>query len=429
MQDASEYGFVRDGNVYLKASERFPERVVGEVKESEEASIEYFVQRYEQLHQKLEALFADIERAQNKGSYLMKLLHLREQLASYDAIGDFEALANQLEAKEQEIRAGIEQNRIKNLEIKRALLQEAELLKESTDWKETAEKMKELKTRWLKTGAVQKEHHDTLEGQFETSLNYFFERRKAFFEDRRQLTEERIGRYEELIQKAEALRNNGAPTSQLQNSLRALHDEWKSVGGIPKAKSAELWSSFKKISDDIFRKTKRDKGGNKRMARDKFLQTNLDIKRQLCKEATELSALELPQAIERAKTLQAHWKNTGPIPAEYRQELNETFATACDRVFEESYLLRVTQARNPNFRAKSATEQVSLKISVLYDLIRKDESELLTFEENFQNINVTDQSQPMNKLLQAKLRSNQRKLRIKQTLLQELKEEKQKLKD
>ncbi|MGB3617919.1 MAG: DUF349 domain-containing protein [Catalinimonas sp.] len=412
------HGFIREGKVFLKAYRDQPERAIGEVRDGEAETLAYFEQRFEHHRQKVEALLSDIDRAQNKGSYLMKLVHLRDQLATLDALGDFAALYDRLANKEQEIRDLIEQNRVKNLEIKRALLLEAQALHDSVDWKGTAERMKVLKSHWVKTGAVRREYQEELEEGFRLATDGFFARRKAYFADRNELIDARVAQYEGLIERAEQLRGGGGGRpSQVLASLKQLHEAWKEVGGVPKAKSNELWARFKRINDEVYQSTRHGKDG-KPAARARYLETNLRIKEQLCTEAVALAEVPLPEAIERAKTLQAHWKNTGPVPPERRQELNEVFVTACDRVFELSYVMRVTHARHRNFPQQPPAKQLSLKLQVLHDLIHKDEAELATFEGNIANVSVQDRNQPISRMLQSKLRGYRRKLRIKQEMLQ-----------
>ena len=77
MTDNKNYGYIKEGNVYLSAYMEFPDRLIGVVKDSEEASIDYFVDRFEKVEQKIANVAKSIEESANKGSYLMKLIHMR----------------------------------------------------------------------------------------------------------------------------------------------------------------------------------------------------------------------------------------------------------------------------------------------------------------------------------------------------------------
>jgi hypothetical protein len=77
-----------------------PDREIGEVRESAESSMQYFENRFSIIEQKVESLEKNIEESENKGSFLMKLIHLKEYIAKFDGIGDFERLYRRLEEKE-----------------------------------------------------------------------------------------------------------------------------------------------------------------------------------------------------------------------------------------------------------------------------------------------------------------------------------------
>ena len=188
---ANSYGYIKEENVYLKGYNDKADRQIGVVKESPEASIAYFEDRYQKLVEKVNEVAQAIEESQNKGSYLMKLVHIRESLETYNAIGDYTAIEKRILELEQGIEDYISENRVKNTEIKTALLAEAQTLKDSDDWEEVSEYLKDLKMRWIRTGSVGDEDEEMSE-EFDRCLDVFFERRKAFFDNERIVNDERI---------------------------------------------------------------------------------------------------------------------------------------------------------------------------------------------------------------------------------------------
>src|SRR5688572_5727110 len=184
LEVAKTYGFIQDKEVWLKPFMNFPARKVGEVKDVEDESLQYFAHRFEMFREKVNALLAKIESSENKGSFLMKVLHLKEQVEKYDALGDFEAIHAQLSQAENEIKASISHNRDKNLALKIGLISEAEALQDSFDWKGTTEKLKELRQTWIKTGPVDKVITEEIEDRFRHALEVFFKRKKEFYDDK-----------------------------------------------------------------------------------------------------------------------------------------------------------------------------------------------------------------------------------------------------
>ena len=108
-------------------------------------------------------LLAKMDASDNKGSFLMKALHLKEQLLTYDGLGDFASLHRRLTEAEEAIAVTVAHNREKNLATKLGFIQEAEALRDSVEWVSASEKVKDLRQGWLKTGPVDKALTDELE--------------------------------------------------------------------------------------------------------------------------------------------------------------------------------------------------------------------------------------------------------------------------
>jgi len=118
MENASlvdEYGYVKDGKVFLKGYLEYEDRQIGEVKRTEQEALDYFKNRFIIAENKVSQLESDIEEAQNKGSYLTKLTQLRKKLIQFDALGDFPPLLDRLDAQEAILADLITVNQLKNL--------------------------------------------------------------------------------------------------------------------------------------------------------------------------------------------------------------------------------------------------------------------------------------------------------------------------
>ena len=131
LAEARRYGYVEAGGVWLRPVLGQPARQVGLVKESDDAALLYFGQRYEALRAKVDVLLEKMDVSENKGSFLMKALHLKEQLPAYDGLGDFAGLHGRLAAAEEAIAVTVASNREKNLAAKIGFIHEAEALRNS----------------------------------------------------------------------------------------------------------------------------------------------------------------------------------------------------------------------------------------------------------------------------------------------------------
>ncbi|MEM6643085.1 MAG: DUF349 domain-containing protein, partial [Bacteroidota bacterium] len=200
------FGYVQAGKIFRREWGEYPEREIGEVRDDDiEKSTAFFVEKFADLSQSIDQITETIDQAENQGSYLMKLIHLKEHLPEHDGLGDYSQLLSTLLHYEKLIRSKIDENRARNSAIKDALIDEADELEEIVSWKEATEKAHDLKARWIKTGNVEEHKHEELETAFWNKISTFFERKKQFYEDKQRLTDYWKRKYEELVVEAENL--------------------------------------------------------------------------------------------------------------------------------------------------------------------------------------------------------------------------------
>jgi hypothetical protein len=416
------FGYIKDGKVYRDAFLDFPEREIGEVKESPESTVKYFEDRFGIAQKKVEELEKIIIESENKGSYLMKLIHLKKYLSEFDALGDFIPLYEKLEVLHQDLNELIAKNRQRNLEIKTALLQEAQEAVAIADWKEASDKVADIKSRWIKTGGVEKEHEDQVEGSFKELLEGFYEKRKSFFEDRNELIKERVERYEAILKKLEQLQGSDQP-AQAAERVKELQKDWKDIGAIPKEKRTELWTEFKKYSDPLFEKFKEYKKHKKsgvKTGKPASMDEIWAQRNQLLEKAVALSQNPTKDSMVQVKKLQLAWKNAGKLPRSQSDKLYDQFFFACDMAIEKSFLDRLAHSKFAGFDSKPEKEQNKLKVKLILDLLSRDERELTAFQENFEKF--SSGAKDVNKMMEAKLKAQQRKVNVKRQILAELKE-------
>lgn len=408
------YGYIKDEKIYLKGFLGQEDRVIGEVKEDEASTIKYFEDRYVMVKQKVEKLKHDIAENQNKGSFLMKLIHLKDSLMNYDGLGDFPSLIKELEEQEAYLEEIIEANRKRNLEIKRGLIQEAEALMNDTDWKVTSEEFKNLKTRWIKTGPVDKEVEEEVETQFQKALDVFYNNRKNFFEGLALQAEQNIKVYENLLKQARQAHELQDVKLAFQISKK-IQKEWKEAGRVPADKRQPIWDEFSKLNNRIFSRFKRT------MEQTPKLSPGLLIKKveKMADEMKLLSKGEINQnKLSAAKRLQAEWRKLPPKKPRQAQQSIHSFVFSQDVVFEKSFLDKLSHSKYPDFDEKSIEEQKRIKAGILKDLIGRDQKELDTIKENAENFRSKEED--FENLLYKKIGGYKRKLDVKNHILREL---------
>ncbi len=408
------YGYIKDGKVYLKGFLDQEERVIGEVKEDEESTIRYFEERFRIVEEKVAQLEKDIAENQNKGSFLMKLIHLKDALMRYDALGDFVPLIERLNQQEAYLEEIIQSNRKKNLEIKRELIKEAESLMNSTDWKKTSEEFKNLKLRWIKTGPVGKELEDEINEPFNAAINTFFENRKNYFDGLALQSEENLKVYENLLLQARQAHELKDVKLAFEISKK-IQKQWKESGRVPADKRQPLWDEFSKLNNRIFSKYKRAAQSAPTLSPGTLLRKVERMTKEMKAVATEPFS---PEQLATAKRLQAEWKKLPHRKPREAQQNARAFTFAMDLVFEKSFLNRLSLSKYPDFEQKDVTEQRQIQISILKDLISRDQRELETIQENTGKFRTSGEE--FDTIIQRKINSYKRKTEVKNHLLAEL---------
>ncbi len=407
-----EYGYVQDGKVFLKGYREYPDRQIGEVKRTEQEALDYFRNRFLIALNKVTQLETEVNEAQNKGSYLTKLVQLRKKLLGFDALGDFPPLLDRLDSLEDVLSDLIYHNQLKNLEIKRALIAEAEAVADSDDWKDTADVLQEIKTKWIKTGPVDKLLDAEVEGRFQELLDGFFGRRREYFNEQNKIIQERLDKYEELIKLAiRANRNPDLDAAYME--VRRLNNAWKVVGEVPIKKSSKLYKQFKRFTTQIFEKYNAAKG----IVITKRLDPRIEAQMKMADEAEKLAKQsDIFTAANRAKELLNAWKEV-KVPFKMQdKQLNERFRAACDKIFELSYLGRVLDRKYPAFELKSESEQLRTKIREMEYLVRREKSDL---QFAMQDADMLDPNNDADKQALNKINTQKRKIAMKEQILRE----------
>lgn len=425
LKEAKEFGFIQDQQVWLKPFMNYPARQVGEVKESEDDSLVYFAKRFEMFREKVNSLLERIASSENKGSFLMKVLHMKEQIGNYDALGDFEALYHTLSKAEEDINETIKQNREKNLAIKIGLIQEAEALQDSIEWKEASDKLKELRSTWIKTGPVDKELTEEIEERFKTPIETFFERKKNFFEDKKRMQNHAYEKYRDLIRQSVALQNSD-DWENTTAKLKQLQNQWKEIdSSLPRKVTSKLWVDFRRAHNHFFERLKVKINSEKVDSREKLYETNYEKKKQLVDEANSLlQQHNLGDAVRRAKELQAEWKKAGPVHPSVSDMVWEQFIKACDKIFETSSLEHYIRKRQQNNNEKlNEVDGLHARINALKEFIKSDKNELEVLEQNLDKLSDSPSNDTFRSMLQGKIRNFKRKINTKQELIEGYKEQ------
>ena len=143
------------------------------------------------------------------------------------------------------------ENLMANLEKKRALCEQAMALKESTDWKNTADKFVKLQKEWKSIGAVPKKHADSIWKQFIGACDFFFAEKAKATSSQRSVEQTNLEQKQAIIEQLTALQED-TDAEKAAKQVRNLMKEWNKIGHVPYKDKDKLYKQYHTLVDKLF---------------------------------------------------------------------------------------------------------------------------------------------------------------------------------
>lgn len=138
-----------------------------------------------------------------------------------------------------------------NLEKKRALCEKAEALKDSTDWKTTADELAKLQKEWKTIGPVAKKYSDAVWKRFISACDYFFEQKNKATSSQRSVEQENLEKKKAIIEKLNAI-DDQMDTEETIQLVRNLMKEWNCIGHVPFKEKDRIYKQYHSQVDKLF---------------------------------------------------------------------------------------------------------------------------------------------------------------------------------
>lgn len=320
----SDWGRVaEDGTVFVRTSEG--ERSVGQYPEgSPEEALKFFTERYDALAFEVELLEQRVKSgvlAPDEAVESVKTV--RAQVVDAHAVGDLDTLVERLDAlgrvidaqreqRKAERAAKVAESKVKKEEI----VAEAEKISEGNDWRNGANRLRELLDQWKALPRLDRPSDDALWRRFSTARTGYTRRRKAHFAEQHEKRDAARVIKERLAKEAESLADStdwGATAGRFRDLMR----EWKAAGPAPRDVDEALWRRFRGAQDTFF--GARDAAN---AALDAEFAANAEVKEQLLVEAEALLPVSDLDAAKRAfRDLADRWDAAGKVPRDRIKEL------------------------------------------------------------------------------------------------------------
>nr|WP_122817775.1 DUF349 domain-containing protein [Nocardioides pantholopis] len=319
-----EWGRVDDdGTVYVRTADG--ERSVGQYPEgTPEEALAFFTERYAALAFEVELLEKRVQSGVlSPEEATESVKKVRAQVTDANAVGDLAALAGRLDALGPVIAAHRETRRAekaqKTAEAKTAkekLVAEAEKIAEGSDWRNGANRLRELLDKWKALPRIDRGSDDSLWRRFSTARTAYTRRRKAHFAEQNEKRDSARVVKERLVKEAEAV-SDSTDWGLTAGRYRDLMRDWKAAGPAPKDVDDALWKRFRAAQDAFF--GARDAAN---AAQDQEFAANAEVKEQLLVEAEALVPVRDLDAAKRTfRDIADRWDAAGKVPRDRMKEL------------------------------------------------------------------------------------------------------------
>jgi len=322
----SEWGRVaEDGTVYVRKADG--ERAVGQYPEGPpEEALAFYAQRYDELAGSVHLL----EQRVNAGvlspdEATESVRNLRAQVTDAHAVGDLTSLVGRLDSLLPVISQQRQARRAERAEKvaaaraeKERLVSAAEKLAEGNDWRNGANRLRQLLDEWKGLPRIDRAADDQLWRRFSTARTAYTRRRKSHFAEQTQQREAARVVKQRLVKEAESLASSRewGPTA---GAYRELMRQWKAAGPAPRELEDELWTRFRAAQDTFF--GARDEAT---AAQDAEFAANAEAKKNLLVEAEALMPVTDFDAAKRAiRDIAERWDAIGKVPREQIRPLED----------------------------------------------------------------------------------------------------------
>jgi len=234
---------------------------------------------------------------------------------------------------------------------------------------------------------------------------------------------EREEHYIDIIKRARRLLSM-RDLREAMNRYKSLRFEWQRVGMIDKRMANKLQWDFRKVGGQIADMQKRERMQRQRQMDAKAVET----KRQLLNQVLALREPYDEPKMNYLRNLQFDWKKTGIIRSPEVAAMNHQFKFACDIIKEKFFLDSAAKKIHEGYESLEEKEQITIKIGMVEHSIESDKEELAVAQKSAERQSFNSYGDyrrpgpPPNKMIQNKARDLERKIEVKQHLVNELKD-------
>ncbi len=272
-----------------------------------------------------------------------------------------------------------ELDRQKNLKGKLELCERAEALDKLENIKGAITQLNELHEEFKHIGPIPREDQEPVWQRFKAASDKIYAKRKDFYEIVRKDQEKNMEAKKQLGDQAAEFTKFDSDRitewNQKTKEILELQKKWEAIGSLPREHAKEInkhfWGHFKEFFNNKNNFFKKFEG---------MREENLKKKQELLEKALAVKdSDDWEKTANTLKSLQSEWRDIGPVPEKFRNEVYKKFKAACDHFFERKR--GKNQERNQEFeenlkKKEAVCDQLetvlnsdTIKLDEIYDLL------------------------------------------------------------
>ena len=328
--------------------------------------LNFYIRKFQELENEISLTLQRLKDNKGSAEAALKLVErVKNALITPNFVGDISLLTNKLDelqvvaaVKKAEFSAAKAIAKEKAMEKRKQLVEEAEKLIDSKQWKNTTQRFKDIVEEWKKLPHGSKSDEQALWKRFSTARSSFDKARRQYFSTLESTRKEATKIKSEIVEQAKKI-SDSKDWNDTANKFRNLMSKWKSAPILERKEEQKLWKEFKIAQDAFFAARTAALS-----VLDEEHKKNLALKEELAKKAEALLPItDFKSAKSAIRPIQDDWSKIGHVPRNEKNKIESRLKAVEDAIksAERKELDRTDPAKSA--RAQSTLELIENKLA------------------------------------------------------------------
>ena len=363
---STDFGRVEnDGTVLVKMPDGSEKQVGQWAAGDPNDGLAFYIRKYHEIENELSLALQRLKEGKGNADAVFKLIErVKTSLETPNFVGDLNILSSKIgelqvlaAVKKAEFSAAKAIAKEKAMEKRKQLVEEAEKLINSKQWKVTTQRFKEIVEEWKKLPHGAKSEEQALWKRFSAARSAFDKTRRQYFSTLESGRKEALKIKSEIVSQAKAIADS-KEWNDTANKFRNLMAKWKSAPILERKEEQKLWKEFK-LAQDVFFAARTAALS----VLDEEHSKNLEAKKVLAEKAEKILPItDIKSARQALKPIQEEWSKIGHVSRKDKDKIESRLKAVEEAIrnAEKNELNRTDPAKSA--RAQSTMELIEAKL-------------------------------------------------------------------